>query len=101
MKKVSLIALFCLPFGIVALEAWAAGLPVVATGVGGLAELVRDGVDGHLAPLEGVPELDPPTAERLLLAIAPERNRDEFAERGLTLDVVQSNVGVSVPNNEP
>lgn len=38
------------PFGIVALEAWAAGLPVVATQVGGLAELVRHGEDGYLAP---------------------------------------------------
>ncbi len=38
------------PFGIVALEAWAAGLPVVASKVGGLAELVRHGEDGYLAP---------------------------------------------------
>jgi glycosyltransferase involved in cell wall biosynthesis len=37
------------PFGIVALEAWAAGLPVVAARVGGLAELVRHGKDGFLA----------------------------------------------------
>ncbi|WP_175921547.1 glycosyltransferase family 4 protein [Burkholderia latens] len=45
--------LFCLPsrfesFGIVALEAMFYGVPVVATRVGGLAELVDDGVTGYL-----------------------------------------------------
>ena len=34
------------PFGIVALEAMAAGAPVVVSGVGGLAEIVDDNVDG-------------------------------------------------------
>jgi len=43
-------SVFCLPsvhepFGIVALEAWAASLPVVAARVGGLARLTVDGVD--------------------------------------------------------
>ena len=38
------------PFGIVVLEAWSAGLAVVASRVGGLGELVRDGVDGLLVP---------------------------------------------------
>jgi glycosyltransferase involved in cell wall biosynthesis len=44
---------FCLPsrtdsFGLVILEAWANGKPVVAYRAGGVAELVRDGVDGRL-----------------------------------------------------
>jgi glycogen synthase len=40
------------PFGLVALEAMAAGTPLVATRTGGLAELVRDGEDGLLVPPE-------------------------------------------------
>ncbi|HEX9991684.1 MAG TPA: glycosyltransferase [Acidimicrobiales bacterium] len=38
------------PFGIVVIEAMTAGRPVVASAVGGLAEIVTDGVDGVLVP---------------------------------------------------
>jgi glycosyltransferase involved in cell wall biosynthesis len=38
------------PFGIVVLEAWCAGKPVVAASVGGLRNLVRDGGNGYLVP---------------------------------------------------
>jgi len=36
--------------GIAILEAMACGLPIIATNVGSLAELVQDGVTGHLVP---------------------------------------------------
>lgn len=36
------------PFGLVAAEALAVGVPVVAAAVGGLVDVVRDGVTGHL-----------------------------------------------------
>jgi glycosyltransferase involved in cell wall biosynthesis len=41
------------PFGIVALEGWSAGKPIVVTKSGGIAELVRTGVTGLLA--EAIP----------------------------------------------
>lgn len=36
------------PFGLIAAEALAVGVPVVAAAVGGLVDVVRDGVTGHL-----------------------------------------------------
>ena len=62
------------PFGIVILEAWRAGAPVVATSRGGPPEFVRDGDDGALvdpfdttafaAVLEGL-LLDPERRQRI------------------------------------
>jgi glycosyltransferase involved in cell wall biosynthesis len=67
------------PFGLVAVEAIASGRWVVASAVGGLREIVRDGVNGTLVSdgdfagaLDRVPDYDPfaiaPTVERYSLA---------------------------------
>ncbi len=45
-------------FGIVFLEAWANGKPVVAAAAGGVSDVVRDEVDGLLVPFGDVPRLE-------------------------------------------
>lgn len=52
-------------FGLAALEAMAAGLPVVATDTGGLPELIEHGKSGYLAPVGDVDQLTAYTRELL------------------------------------
>ena len=59
------------PCPTVAMEALTAGVPVIATAVGGLPDLVRDGIDGLLVPPRDPAALD--TALTRLLADADRR----------------------------
>lgn len=66
------------PLGIAALEAMAAGLPVVATDVGGLRETVRSGMNGILVP-PGDPHA---LSETLLSLIASPGERQRMGITG-------------------
>ena len=66
-------------FGLAALEAMACGAPVVASDVGGLSFLVRDGVTGFLVP-EGNAEK---FAERISLLLHEPKLRAEMGKRGV------------------
>jgi len=75
--KLGLADLFLLPsdeesFGLAALEAMACEVPVIATNVGGLPEVVTDGVDGYLIPPRDVATGARRALEILLL---PDRGR--------------------------
>jgi glycosyltransferase involved in cell wall biosynthesis len=73
------------------MEAMAAGLPVVATAVGGVPELVRDGDNGLLAPPDSVSGLaarliellSDPARARAMGGRGRARLRDEFSSRRL------------------
>ncbi len=66
-------------FGLAALEAMACGTPVVASDVGGLSYLVRDGETGFLVP-EGNAEL---FAEKISLLLHNTKLRKEMGQRGI------------------
>jgi glycosyltransferase involved in cell wall biosynthesis len=76
-------------FSIATLEAMACGLPVVATAVGSMAEMVTDGRDGFIVRPDAPDQL----ADRLIALLAePDRARAmgnagrERVERDFTLD---------------
>jgi L-malate glycosyltransferase len=71
------------PFGRVVVEAMAMGVPVVATSVGGPAEIIRDGVDGLLVAPRRPEALAAAIAE--LLADKPRRHAIGAAARAAAL----------------
>ncbi|GAB1509893.1 glycosyltransferase family 4 protein [Actinophytocola sp. KF-1] len=97
------------PFGIVALEAAAAGAPLVASTAGGLAELVVDGetglsvtpgdVDGIVAAVRTV-LTDPPAAARRARA-AKARLAKEFDWHGIARQTVAVYESATVREHEP
>jgi len=66
------------PFGRVLIEAMAMQVPVVATKVGGIPEIVVDGVTGFLVPPSDADAL----ADRVIRLLHDEQLRDEFGLRG-------------------
>jgi len=61
-------------FGLAALEAMACGVPAVCSNVGGLPEVIRDGVEGYLVGLRDVDTM----AERALRILTEPGRREEM-----------------------
>ena len=84
------------PFGVVALEAWAAGLPLAASKVGGIPAFVQDGINGLLFP-SGDTQAAADAVIRLLsdpgFASGLARQGKQDMEAGYTWDVVSGRMG--------
>ena len=80
--------LFCVPsrhepFGIIVLEAWAHGVPLIATAAQGPTEMMTDQRDGLLVPLAGQDKLVPALADALAQALQNPALMDELATNAL------------------
>ncbi|WP_078391140.1 N-acetyl-alpha-D-glucosaminyl L-malate synthase BshA [Shouchella patagoniensis] len=67
-------------FGLVALEAMACGVPVIGTSIGGIPEVIEDGVSGFLVELGHIEEV----AEKAIQLLSDEQLHDSFKEAALT-----------------
>jgi glycosyltransferase involved in cell wall biosynthesis len=66
-------------FGVAAVESMACGVPVVVSDVGGLPEVVRNGVTGYVVPKESPNQL----AEKFLFLLENELVRQEMGHNGI------------------
>jgi N-acetyl-alpha-D-glucosaminyl L-malate synthase BshA len=83
-------------FGLVALEAMAAGVPVVASAVGGLPEVVEDGVNGFLRPVGATEEM----AEAAVSLLRDPARWHEFSSSARSVARERFGADVIVPRYE-
>ncbi|MDA8441578.1 MAG: N-acetyl-alpha-D-glucosaminyl L-malate synthase BshA [Peptococcaceae bacterium] len=100
-ELLSLADLFVLPsekesFGLVALEAMACEVPVIASNVGGLPEVVKDGEVGYLAEVGDVATI----AAKAITLLQDEALRLQMAQAARKLAIEKFNVELIVPEYE-
>jgi len=69
------------PFGLTLLEAPAVGKPIVVSNVGGMPEIIRDGINGFIVPLRDSECL----AERIVQLLGDARLRERIGMTGLAI----------------
>lgn len=100
-ELLSLADLFLLPsekesFGLVALEAMACEVPVIASDVGGIPEVVEDGLCGYLHPVGDVEGM----ADKAVKILQDDDLRLQMARRARQTAVERFNVNLVIPQYE-